>query len=73
VSDGIKKSLPEEKPMSIEKKSLISNRVAAKKAIATKASASKVTSTKMKGAYVSANAVRLSSTSVRMNANKVRF
>jgi hypothetical protein len=45
-------SLPEEKIMSIEKKSLISNRIATKKAIATKPEATKVVSTKVAHARV---------------------
>jgi hypothetical protein len=48
ASDGIKKNLlPRKRQMSIEKKSLISNRVAAKKALATKPEVSKVASTRV--------------------------
>src|ERR1043166_2022314 len=60
----------EEQAMSIEKKSLISNRIAAKKAIVTKPEGSKVASTKMVSNRVAPH-TKVAVTSVSSHPTKV--
>ena len=60
--------------MSIDKKSLISNRVAAKKAIATKPNVSKVASTKLQynSVKVSHNSIKVTPNSIKLTPSNVR-